>query len=104
MWLTVEEPQLRSVIDEALDTVEAVARADFWTVAKSAEHHAEVPFCLDTGGPGSAPTITNGVVDLVHRAADHWNIVDYKTDRTSAPAAGSVPGANASLPRDMARR
>ena len=35
MWLTVEEPQLRAVIDEALDTVERAARADFWSVAQS---------------------------------------------------------------------
>ena len=30
MWLTVEEPQLRAVIDEALDTVQAVASGAFW--------------------------------------------------------------------------
>ena len=30
MWLTVEEPQLRAVIDEAIETVERVARAEFW--------------------------------------------------------------------------
>ena len=35
MWLTVEEPQLRAVIDEALDTVERAARADFWQRAQS---------------------------------------------------------------------
>ena len=46
MWLTVEEPQLRTVIDEALQTVEAVAHADFWEQAKASEHQVEVPFCV----------------------------------------------------------
>src|SRR4030095_7422412 len=35
MWLTVEEPQLRAVIDEALDTVQAVASGAFWAEAKA---------------------------------------------------------------------
>src|SRR5438128_1547050 len=34
MWLTVDEPQLRPVIDEALDTVQAVAAAAFWAEAR----------------------------------------------------------------------
>src|SRR4029450_11091349 len=33
MWLTVEEPQLRTAIDEALDTVERAAHANFWQLA-----------------------------------------------------------------------
>ena len=44
MWLTVEEPQLRAVIDEALDTVERAARADFWSAAQSHVHSVETPF------------------------------------------------------------
>ena len=39
VWLTVEEPQLRAVIEEALDTVERAARADFWQLAQS---HARI--------------------------------------------------------------
>src|SRR5207249_1043373 len=47
MWLTVEEPQLRAVIDEALDTVQAVASGAFWADAKvSPECHEEVPFSV----------------------------------------------------------
>ena len=45
MWLTVEEPQLRSVVDEAVITVEAVANAEFWSEASAAdERYEEVPF------------------------------------------------------------
>ena len=35
MWLTVEEPQLRAVLDEAIDTVMRVATADFWREASN---------------------------------------------------------------------
>ena len=82
MWLTVEEPTLRTVIDDALRTVEAVAQAQFWEVAKSSEHHVEVPFCISSTSAAAPPALTIGVVDLVHRVADHWNVVDYKTDRS----------------------
>ncbi len=44
MWLTVEEPQLRPVIDEAIVTVQRVARAAFWAEAKAGEHSEEAPF------------------------------------------------------------
>ena len=47
MWLTVEEPQLRAVIHEALDTVQAVATGAFWAEAKaSPECHEEAPFSV----------------------------------------------------------
>ena len=53
MWLTVEEPQLRAVIDEALDTVQAVASGAFWAEAKaSPECHEEAPF---RGAPAEGP-------------------------------------------------
>jgi hypothetical protein len=38
LWLTVEEPQLRAVIDDALQTVEVVAAEDFWKKAITSEH------------------------------------------------------------------
>ena len=43
MWLTVEEPQLRTVIDEAIETVQDVARAKFWAEAQRGEHEEEAP-------------------------------------------------------------
>ena len=63
MWLTVEEPQLRAVIDEALDTVERAARADFWQLAKSREHSVETPFVVSDRG-----RLTNGVIDLLFQS------------------------------------
>ena len=84
MWLTVEEPQLRVVIDEALDTVQAVAAGAFWTEAKAApECHEEVPFSVREQADGM-PTVLTGVIDLVHRTPDGWKVVDYKTDRDGA--------------------
>ena len=76
MWLTVEEPQLRSVLDEALDTVAAAARADFWQAAQAGEHSAEAPFAV----VDSERKLTSGVIDLLFRSEPGWQIVDYKTD------------------------
>ena len=75
MWLTVEEPQLRPVLDEALDTVESVSRAEFWNAAKAAEHFEEAPFAVSDG----ARVLTNGVIDLLFKSADGWQVRDYKT-------------------------
>jgi ATP-dependent helicase/nuclease subunit A len=84
MWLTVEEPQLRLVIDEALDTVGVVARGEFWAEAKAAaECHEEAPFAVRETAQG-VPAVLTGVIDLVHRTAEGWKIVDYKTDRDGA--------------------
>jgi ATP-dependent helicase/nuclease subunit A len=78
MWLTVEEPQLRAVIDEALDTVERTARADFWQLAKKQEHSVETPFVVTD----PARQLTNGVIDLLYQSEAGWHVVDYKTDVT----------------------
>ncbi|MEP7310497.1 MAG: UvrD-helicase domain-containing protein [Acidobacteriota bacterium] len=86
VWLTVEEPQLRAVIDEALDTVQAVASAEFWSEAKtSPERHEEAPFAVLETKEG-VPTLLTGVIDLVHRTEGGWKIVDYKTDRDGVGA------------------
>jgi ATP-dependent helicase/nuclease subunit A len=84
LWLTVDEPGLRAAIDQALDTVQAVAGASFWAEARaSAECHEEVPFALrDTGT--TPPMVVTGAIDLVHRYGDGWRVIDYKTDRDSA--------------------
>ena len=75
MWLTVDEPQLRPVVDEALETVERTAKASFWQAAKAEESSVETPFFISESG-----RLTNGVIDLLFRSADGWQIVDYKTD------------------------
>jgi ATP-dependent exoDNAse (exonuclease V) beta subunit len=75
MWLTVDEPQLRTVLDEAVETVQRVAQADFWQAAKAGEHSEEVPFAV-----ADAETLTNGVIDLLFKSGDAWRIRDYKTD------------------------
>ena len=72
------------MIDETLDTVQAVASAEFWTDAKtSSEHHEEAPFAVLENREG-VPTVLMGVIDLVHRTVGGWKIVDYKTDRDGA--------------------
>jgi ATP-dependent exoDNAse (exonuclease V) beta subunit len=75
MWLTVDEPQLRPVIAEALDTVERTASAGFWQAAKAEQSSVETPFVVSESG-----RLTNGVIDLLFRSPDGWQIIDYKTD------------------------
>jgi ATP-dependent exoDNAse (exonuclease V) beta subunit len=103
MWLTVEEPQLRAVIDEALDTVQAVAAGAFWAEAKaSPECHEEAPFSVLDEREG-VPTVLTGVVDLVHRAGEGWRIVDYKTDRDAAALPAKYAGQIAEYERAWRR-
>ena len=82
MWLTVEEPQLRAVLDQAITTVLEVSRAPFWDIAVQGEHGVETPFTY-LAAPGEA---LNGVVDLLFKRADGWQIIDYKTDVTQTLA------------------
>jgi ATP-dependent helicase/nuclease subunit A len=83
MWLTVQEPQLRTVLDQALDTVEAAARGDFWQKARAGEHSAEAPFLVE----GKSGALTTGVIDLLFESGGRWEFVDYKTDVDLVPTA-----------------
>jgi ATP-dependent exoDNAse (exonuclease V) beta subunit len=82
MWLTVDEPQLRVVLDHAVETVQRVAQAEFWRAAKAGEHLEEAPFAVAEGS-----ALTNGVIDLLFNTADGWRIRDYKTDLALTPEA-----------------
>jgi ATP-dependent exoDNAse (exonuclease V) beta subunit len=77
MWLTVEEPQLRAVIDDAIETVQRVAKAEFWAQAQAGEHAEEAPFAILEG-----PALTSGVIDLLFDSGTGWQVRDYKTDLT----------------------
>ncbi len=80
MWLTMDDLELRPVIDRALDTVDAVAQSEEWREARAAaERHEEVPFAV-ADAQGRIPHVVIGVIDLVHRTPDGWRVVDYKTD------------------------
>jgi ATP-dependent exoDNAse (exonuclease V) beta subunit len=85
MWLSVEEPQLRSVLDEAVNTVLDVSKAEFWRRAVQREHSVETPFMYDSGNS----EIVSGVIDLMFRDAAVWRIIDYKTDVEPASLATS---------------
>jgi len=82
MWLTVDEPQLRTVLDEAIETVQRVATEEFWRVAKAGEHSEEAPFAFAYAG-----SLTNGVIDLLFKSDGSWRIRDYKTDLALSPEA-----------------
>jgi ATP-dependent helicase/nuclease subunit A len=86
MWLTIEQPELRSVLDRAVAVAQEVSRAPFWQEAKqSSEHHVETPFSA-----ARARVILMGVIDLAFRVEAAWEIVDYKTDRRSDPTANQA--------------
>jgi ATP-dependent helicase/nuclease subunit A len=75
-WLSVEEPQLRVVLDQAVQTVLDVSKAEFWQSAVLGEHSVETPFMHGDG----SHQIISGVVDLMFRESGLWKIIDYKTD------------------------
>ena len=80
MWLTLEEPKLRAVIDEAIETVQRVAKAEFWAEAQAGEHYEEAPF-----GIVDNAALTSGVIDLLFESSGKWQLRDYKTDLALDP-------------------
>jgi len=104
-WLTVETPDLRPFIPEALDWVDEVRQLPFWKeAAAGVVRLVEVPFAVRLapsdaapGPPGSdgapvdplgarglqtpGPVVLRGVIDLVHESAEGWRILDYKSDQ-----------------------
>jgi ATP-dependent helicase/nuclease subunit A len=77
MWLTVEQPQLRGVIEEAIDTVEIAAKAAFWAEAQRHRRSEEAPFAV-----AESARMTTGVIDLLYEGETGWQVIDYKTDRS----------------------
>jgi ATP-dependent helicase/nuclease subunit A len=80
MWLTVEQPQLRQVLELAVETVLHVSKADFWNVAKKSDCSAEAPFSF-AENPNA---LLSGVIDLLYGHEGRWQIIDYKTDVDSS--------------------
>ena len=81
--LPIRPPAVTPVCDIAavgkdpIDTVERVAKAEFWSIAQRDAHFVETPFTV-----ADATLLTNGVIDLLFVSADSdWQVVDYKTDR-----------------------
>ena len=76
MWLTVEQPQLRPVLELAIKTVLHVSKSDFWDEAKRSDCSVETPFAFAE----NANAILIGVMDLMFGHEGRWRIIDYKTD------------------------
>jgi ATP-dependent helicase/nuclease subunit A len=74
MWLTVEELHLRAVVDEAIETVQRVGKAEFWAEAQAGEHYEEAPFAV-----AADLDLTVGTIDLLFERSG-WQVADYKTD------------------------
>jgi len=76
MWLTVEQPQLRQVLELAVKTVLYVSKSDFWDEAKRSDCSVEPPFAFAE----SFNAILTGVIDLLFGHEGRWQIIDYNTD------------------------
>jgi ATP-dependent exoDNAse (exonuclease V) beta subunit len=85
MWLSMDEPDLRSVLDQAVRTVVEVSKAEFWQKAKESEHSVETPFTYAS----DRNQLITGVIDLIFRDPQCWQILDYKTDVEVADHAAS---------------
>lgn len=86
-WLTMDKPELRLVIPEALDTVERVMASEFWRRAMAAEERrVEVPVAVSVDAADGLQRLLYGVLDLAFRTAEGWELVDYKTDQLSMEA------------------
>ena len=87
MWLTVEQPQLRPVLDLAVNTVLQVSKAEFWNEAKNSECSVETPFAFAE----SPDALLTGVIDLLFGHEGSWRIIDYKTDVGLHGSCGFLP-------------
>jgi ATP-dependent helicase/nuclease subunit A len=106
LWLTVEEPQLRRSLDDAIETVLRVAKAPFWREVKAGEHYEEAPFIYllrraggrrkEEGGSSHGTEdraqregcdLVTGVIDLLYGSPEGWRVRDYKTDVALLPEA-----------------
>jgi ATP-dependent helicase/nuclease subunit A len=76
MWLSMEEPALRSVLDQAVRTVLEVSKAEFWQNSEQSAHSVETPFTY----AGDERQLITGVIDLISAQPQAWQILDYKTD------------------------
>jgi ATP-dependent helicase/nuclease subunit A len=80
-WLAVDNPELRRVVGEAVDTVERVMASEFWGRAMAAEERqVEVPFAVRSESADGPPRLIYGVIDLAFKSQDGWHLIDYKTD------------------------
>jgi ATP-dependent helicase/nuclease subunit A len=86
--LLKDEERDAAELDDVLAVIETVTTSEIWSRVKAADERlVEVPFALevattDLGLEGPAITLLHGQIDLVFREADHWYVVDYKSDIT----------------------
>ena len=85
-WFTFEQPELTSWIPDAIAATEGVRKTPLWDKLLSArEQHSEVPIGVSVDSPDERRLVF-GVIDLILKTDEGWEIVDYKTDRKTMDA------------------
>jgi ATP-dependent helicase/nuclease subunit A len=68
-------------VPAALDAVDQVRASDFWQQVTAAEERlTEVPIGTPWDGDLPPRVLAKGIIDLVLRTPQGWQIIDYKTD------------------------
>jgi ATP-dependent exoDNAse (exonuclease V) beta subunit len=81
-WFALGEPE---AVPLALKAVEQVRASETWRrILSATERLAEVPFAVVVGERGGRELV-RGVVDMVYKTADGWEILDWKTEQLTAP-------------------
>jgi ATP-dependent helicase/nuclease subunit A len=80
-WHAAGDPSLTPLIPEAVQVVSAVVDSPFWQRVKQAEVRlTETPVMIRDADKNSCAIITSGIIDLLIKTNDGWEVIDYKTD------------------------
>jgi len=80
-WCAADDSGLAERVPAALDTVDQVRASDFWRKVTAAEERlTEVPIGTPWDGDLPPRVLAKGIIDLVLRTPQGWQIIDYKTD------------------------
>lgn len=79
-WHCAGQP-IEQSIGDALNVIGRIQASAFWeSVRHAKERLVEVPLAALRHESAEVPTIARGIIDLVFKSSEGWNIIDYKSD------------------------
>jgi len=97
-WHLGDDSALTESIPAALDTTETVRASEFWQRVSSAEERlTEVPIGAPWDDQVPPRVLAKGIIDLILRTPEGWQIIDYKTDVLSLDQLVSSTASNCGL-------